>query len=141
VRHWLHKPHVTISRPHTLTPQSSVAFTQQNTSCFSFTYSGGMKARVELILSICLSYLLLNTLIDSASMTCWGAGISNHYSLAKKVAVIQQLRSVLEQIAAVSCKLSHFRPEEFLWVNALKTVYNLECLNVSKFFLFESSPM
>jgi len=46
-----------------------------------------------------------------------------HYSLAKKVAAAQQLRSVLEQFVTMSSKLSAFHStEEFLWVNALKTV-------------------
>jgi len=46
-----------------------------------------------------------------------------HYSLAKKFAVAQQLRSVVEQFVTVPSKLSGFRStEEFLWINALKTV-------------------
>jgi len=45
------------------------------------------------------------------------------YLLAKKVAATQLLRSVLEQLVKVSCKLSGFRAtEEFLRVDALKTV-------------------
>jgi len=34
MRLWLHKPHVTISRPHALTPQYSVVVTQTTTRGF-----------------------------------------------------------------------------------------------------------
>jgi len=46
-----------------------------------------------------------------------------HYSLDKKIAAAQQLQSVLEQFVTVSSKLSGLcSMDEFLWVDALKTV-------------------
>jgi len=48
LRLWLHKPHVTISQPYPLTPQSSVVFTHLHTN---FTYPGGIEVRVELVCS------------------------------------------------------------------------------------------
>jgi len=44
------KPHVTIARPHFLTPQFSVAVTHNYILIAPhFTYSGGMEARVNLV--------------------------------------------------------------------------------------------
>ena len=43
----LHKPHVAISRPHALTPQSSVAVTHYILTATHFTYPEGMETWVE----------------------------------------------------------------------------------------------
>jgi len=45
----LHKPHMAISQPHTLTPQSSVAVTHYILIAPHFTFPKGMEARVEIV--------------------------------------------------------------------------------------------
>jgi len=83
VRHWLHKLHVTISWPHALTLQSSLAVTQYKLIAPHFTYDGAMEAIIKLVCSrdwTRTSYTRERTCIRVANaLTNWAMQIFNSY--------------------------------------------------------------